>query len=386
MVHNISSELIVGVVTAPMPKAHGSYCKITLNLLRVLTPLVDEILIITSNFPEDCDFEDRRKLKLINYKSDAKNNNIVIRMLNSITLQLKISFLIIKYSKNVDAFFILSGALLLPTLVSRILGRKPVITALASESYNSLFNNNRIYLLLDLMEVLTIRLSYKITVESPNVASFLKIDDKFRNKIFLEGPLFIYDSLILQDLTKIRPIDSREELIGFVGRLSGEKGILNYMKSIPILLKERPNLKFLIVGDGELEDTVKNYIYTNNLKPYVNYPGWVPRERVMEYMGQIKLLVIPSYTEGLPNILLEAMACGTPVLAAPVGAIPDLVQDGETGFIMETNSPECIAINTIRALDYPGLSDIVPRARDQVEQEFSYGAVVDKWKKIIKRL
>jgi glycosyltransferase involved in cell wall biosynthesis len=52
----------------------------------------------------------------------------------------------------------------------------------------------------------------------------------------------------------------------------------------------------------------------------------------------LALLVIPSYTEGLPNIMLEAMACGTPMLASPVGAIEDVIKDEETGFILRSKS------------------------------------------------
>ena len=77
------------------------------------------------------------------------------------------------------------------------------------------------------------------------------------------------------------------------------------------------------------------------------------------------------------------MACDTPVLATPVGGIPDVIKDGETGFIMENNSPECIAENEIRALEHPELEKIVKNARNLVEEEFTYEAAVERYKKIL---
>jgi len=103
-------------------------------------------------------------------------------------------------------------------------------------------------------------------------------------------------------------------------------------------------------------------------------------------LNELKLVVLPSFTEGLPNIMLEAMACGTPVLATSVGAISDVIKDGETGFIMENNSPEHIARNVIRILEQPDLDKIVENARALVEQEFTYKAVVKRYKKILSEL
>ena len=77
------------------------------------------------------------------------------------------------------------------------------------------------------------------------------------------------------------------------------------------------------------------------------------------------------------------MACGTPVLATPVGAIPDVVKDGETGFIMEDNPAVCIARNVIRALEHPELEKIVKNARELIEKDFTYEAAVERYRKIL---
>ena len=111
----------------------------------------------------------------------------------------------------------------------------------------------------------------------------------------------------------------------------------------------------------------------------VDSPGWISREELPNYLNQLRLLVLPSYSEGLPNIMLEAMACGTPVLATPVGAIPDIIIDGKTGFIMDDNSPECIAENVIRALNSPDLEEIAEAGRLLVKETFTYEEIMKRW-------
>jgi glycosyltransferase involved in cell wall biosynthesis len=142
----------------------------------------------------------------------------------------------------------------------------------------------------------------------------------------------------------------------------------------------------LIGGDGELKESIEASLQEQGVTARVELPGWISHDDLPSYLNQLRLLVLPSYTEGLPNIMLEAMACGTPVLATPVGAIPDVIIDGKTGFIMENNSPECIAENVIRALNSPDLERIAEDGRRFVEENFTFEKTVENWKEILQSI
>jgi glycosyltransferase involved in cell wall biosynthesis len=72
---------------------------------------------------------------------------------------------------------------------------------------------------------------------------------------------------------------------------------------------------------------------------HIDLPGWISHDDLPNYLNRFWLLVLPSYTERFPGIMLEAMSCGTPVLATPVGVIPDVIIGEKTGFIMENSTP-----------------------------------------------
>jgi glycosyltransferase involved in cell wall biosynthesis len=138
----------------------------------------------------------------------------------------------------------------------------------------------------------------------------------------------------------------------------------------------------LIVGDGPLKESIDASLVEEKLSDRVDLSGWIVHDDLPKYLNQLRLLVLPSYTEGLPNIMIEALACGTPVLATPVGAIPDIIRDGETGFIMEDNSPECIAENVLRILYSPDLERVAENGRNFVKRNFTFDKTVEQWKKI----
>ena len=142
-------------------------------------------------------------------------------------------------------------------------------------------------------------------------------------------------------------------------------------------------LYFVIIGDGKLRRGVSERVTKGESEGMVRLLGLISQKEVANWFNECRLLVIPSYTEGLPNTLLEAMACGTPVLTTPVGSIPGIIKDRATGFIMEDNSPNCIARNIIRALNDPNLEQVAQNARALIEREFTFEKAVGRYKIIL---
>jgi glycosyltransferase involved in cell wall biosynthesis len=220
-----------------------------------------------------------------------------------------------------------------------------------------------------------------IVVDTQDEAKFFGLS-RYKGKILVCGIAYM-DTDVFQ---VTRNLEDRRKVVGYAGRFSPEKGVINLVKAIPLMLEEQPDMEFLMCGDGPLFAEVKKEIEVGKTTKKVTLTGWVPLERIPEYLNQMQLLVIPSYLEGLPKILMEAMACGTPVLATAVGGIPHLIRKEETGFILKSNSPEHIAEGVIMTLHYPKLHDIAETAHRLIESRYTYEFVVKSWENALQQL
>jgi glycosyltransferase involved in cell wall biosynthesis len=215
------------------------------------------------------------------------------------------------------------------------------------------------------------------------LAQELNINQSNLNKIIIAHRHFV-------DFTKFmikKRINERANVIGYIGRFAEEKGILNLVKSIPLVLNRRKDIYFVLCGEGELSDEIKKIVQRESLGKNVKLTGLISHIDVPNFLNNFKLLVLPSYTEGLPNIVLEAMACGTPVLATPVGAIPDIIKDGKTGFLIKSNDPKNIADKIVELLDkYELLEEVSMNAYNYVKENFNYEKTLESWRRILKQM
>lgn len=133
----------------------------------------------------------------------------------------------------------------------------------------------------------------------------------------------------------------------FVGRLSREKGILELIEAAALGLVQGRPFQLAIVGHGALAENIESLIRDKGLQEWVTFVGYVPHgESLFKQYDSSDLLCLPSHTEGVPRVIIEAFARGLPVAATPVGSIPELF--GDDLHLIENNTPEAI----LKAVDW----------------------------------
>jgi len=136
-------------------------------------------------------------------------------------------------------------------------------------------------------------------------------------------------------------------LVSFFGRLWPVKGIEFLIRAVPEVTSRISNVKFLIVGDGPQKRYLRRMVHDMNVEDSVIFRDRVEYDSMHVFLRGSDAVVLPSLMEGLPLIALEAMACGTPVIATSVGGTPEIVKDGETGVLVKPYSAGCLAAGII---------------------------------------
>jgi len=164
-----------------------------------------------------------------------------------------------------------------------------------------------------------------------------------------------------------------------MGRLVGKKGFGELVKAMPLIVQAIPNVRVIILGEGSERISLENLRARLDLADHLLLPGAVPWSQVSEYLGIANVFVMPSVQDatgnldGLPNVILEAMAAGCPVVATRIAGIPLAVRDGETGLLVENADPISLSAAILRILQSPGLSQAMGMAgRRRIETDLNW--------------
>jgi len=135
---------------------------------------------------------------------------------------------------------------------------------------------------------------------------------------------------------------SSRKVLLYVGNLKQEKGCVDLMEAFANISQQHEELDLYYIGTGRKADTILARAKEQGLQSRVVLLGSLDHEKLAAWMNAATIVSLPSYNEGVPNVLLEAMACGTPVVATKVGGIPEVVQQ-QAGILVESGDVEALA-------------------------------------------
>jgi glycosyltransferase involved in cell wall biosynthesis len=262
-----------------------------------------------------------------------------------------------------------------------VAGRLAGVPRVVATTYNTRFWKSRVRRIID---TLFLRFADVIVTDSRTL-----IDEVVSLSPALTGKEFrvVYNGVDLATNGPIRPPDAvRRELglapgdavVGLVARVVPHKGHMEFLEAARRIAAEFPSARFLIVGRPEGG-------YERAVAARIRELGLESRARVFQHdgnifdiMGVLDLYVLPSYSESLPNAVVEAMWMETPVIATRITGLPEAVVDGETGFLIPTGDPQAIYEKMKVLLSDPGLRRRMGKAgRRFAEERFSPSALGD---------
>ncbi len=163
-----------------------------------------------------------------------------------------------------------------------------------------------------------------------------------------------------------------------VGRLEKWKRIEDVLYVLPDITRKFP-IKYVVVGEGEMLSHLKEISHSLDLNEHVEFLGKKSRKEVKEYMSMADVLILPSLYEGMSHVILEAMACKTPVIASNVCGNPELVTDKETGILVEPKSRKEIKNAIKRLLEDKKLGEVyAENALEKIKRENSWESHIEE--------
>jgi glycosyltransferase involved in cell wall biosynthesis len=177
----------------------------------------------------------------------------------------------------------------------------------------------------------------------------------------------------------------RKHIIAAAGRLSPEKGFDQFLAAAGLMIEQNADGGFILFGDGPLRSTLQRQIAERSISGAFVLAGF--RSDVQRFLPSCDVAVLSSWTEGLPVIVLEALAAGVPVVATAVGGTPEVIEDGINGFLVPPGDPAALAQRIRDALRDDSLRrGMGERGRQLIREQFTFAAQAQAYEQLFAKL
>jgi glycosyltransferase involved in cell wall biosynthesis len=161
-----------------------------------------------------------------------------------------------------------------------------------------------------------------------------------------------------------------------IGTVGYRKGSFEILKAVPGVIAKEPSIRFLLVGGEEVPgeyDQVASVMKDSNLSEFVKMTGEVVRDDVPYFLAMADIFILPSYIEGMPMSIIEAMQLGKPIIASKVGGIPEMIEDGVSGLLIDPGDPNGIAHAVLTLFSSPELRNkLGSKAAEAFAEKFEF--------------
>ncbi|MCC6614377.1 MAG: glycosyltransferase [Anaerolineae bacterium] len=194
------------------------------------------------------------------------------------------------------------------------------------------------------------------------------------------------DSSVFRETPRAIPLTEAQAIV-YAGVLIPRKGVHILIEAFAQIAPQFPAATLVLVGDAQANETyaqqLRDQVEQLGLGARVTFVGAVSQRELASYMGRARVLVLPSFSEGLGRVLVEAMLCGTPAIGSAVDGIPDVVQDGVNGYLTPPGDADALAARLADTLNDPEIELMGERARTFAETYFSPEAYVEGYRRLL---
>lgn len=219
-------------------------------------------------------------------------------------------------------------------------------------------------------------------------AAIIALSESAREELskITSSPISVVENygILKEDEIIKRKSKSNKNIVLFLGFITEKKGCFDIPNVIKIVVEKIPDVKFVLAGVGEIEKLKK--ITPMIEKDNIDFPGWVTGEEKSKLLSEADVFFLPSYSEGMPMSILDAMGYGLPIVSSNVGGVPKLVKNEENGFLFQPGDINGFARSICLILENDELRNkMIDCSAKIIKEKYSQNRHIEKIEEIYKK-